>query len=112
MEELADIFANSAVGQMRGSPQDGYALFWLNLNQMGESSINPHIRKVQASPAYVKKLVAAVIASRQQDNVSDGLHDGDLFAFCDGGKHGAEVSFVSSFCDSEGTTFQKQKKRF
>ena len=86
--ELTNMIRNSVVGQMMGDDKNGYILIHLDACQLGESQIQPWIRKPSVQTGMVKQLLTAVVEAR--GSASD-LGEWDLWAVTDGGKHGNET---------------------
>lgn len=101
--------AATSVGQMRGSEADGYILIYFNANLSGESATQPSSRRPYVTQPLVKGLLAPVLGLHCGEQ--ETLHDGDLFAFLDGGKFGLESVMLGSLVHPDtGKSLPKTKK--
>ena len=101
----------SNVGKLRGDHEKGEYILISHFSSLaGESSSKPHIRPPSVRPGYLKKLVTAVLQSR--DDSPDDIHPGDLWHMYDSGKHGLEPTLFGPFVKANGKPMQKERETY
>lgn len=81
---FATALSDAEIGKMRGSA-DRRIMCMYDVKKGGESITAPHLRQPPLRKEHAQKAVRCLNQSR--GNASE-VHEGDLFLFFDGGKHG------------------------
>ena len=102
-----ELLRQTLYGTSQGTRGSAHIIAWHCIDQRGQASSMPHIRKPVYQKEHLMRMIQACLAARGN---ADGIGDADIYMVSSGDKSG--LSFDQVFQTSENKAMEKSKHMF